>query len=311
MNPFESRFRRVCQAVAVLAFVAVSSNVVVAAKPVIALKPNHKHFLWKVESKTNTIYLVGSIHAARKELYPLPRVINQAFEKSDVLVTEVPMDAASLLAGGTKMIQAATLPMGDTLDKHLDKETRKLLAEYSKKSKFPVAGLQRFRPWLAGMMIMQLEMPRHGYSAQHGIDQHFVNRARKKKMPMKGLETYDDQISIFANLPEKKQLKFLKETLKETGKLGAMLDGMFSAWKRGDVKKLDELALKDLRKDDDKALYQGLIVKRNNAWMKTIVKWLKGPKKTYFIVVGSGHLLGKEGLVEQLRAMKKYKIQQY
>ena len=42
-----------------------------------------KTFLWKVQSKTNTVYVMGSIHYLKKEMYPLNEKIENAFEKSD------------------------------------------------------------------------------------------------------------------------------------------------------------------------------------------------------------------------------------
>jgi len=47
-----------------------------------------KSFLWKVQSRGNTVYLLGSIHLLRKEIYPLHRKIEEAFDRSAVLVVE-------------------------------------------------------------------------------------------------------------------------------------------------------------------------------------------------------------------------------
>ena len=47
-----------------------------------------KNFLWKVQSKTNTVYLLGSIHYLKKEAYPLNEKIEKAFDQSDILVVE-------------------------------------------------------------------------------------------------------------------------------------------------------------------------------------------------------------------------------
>ena len=47
-----------------------------------------KHFLWEVASLTNRIYLYGTIHAGRKEWFPLPAAIEDAFNDSAVLVVE-------------------------------------------------------------------------------------------------------------------------------------------------------------------------------------------------------------------------------
>jgi len=47
-----------------------------------------KTFLWKVRSKTNTVYLLGSIHLFKKDLYPLNARIEEAFAQSDLLAVE-------------------------------------------------------------------------------------------------------------------------------------------------------------------------------------------------------------------------------
>src|SRR4030042_6914079 len=47
---------------------------------------NQKNFLWKVQSKTGTVYMLGSIHLLKKEVYPLNEKIEDDFDKSDVLV---------------------------------------------------------------------------------------------------------------------------------------------------------------------------------------------------------------------------------
>ena len=49
---------------------------------------NGKHFLWQVDSPTTRIYLMGSIHLLRQDVYPLAPVIEEAFAASDILVLE-------------------------------------------------------------------------------------------------------------------------------------------------------------------------------------------------------------------------------
>jgi len=52
-----------------------------------------KSLLYKVSSETSTVYILGSIHLAKQELYPLDKTIREAYSKSDVLVVE--LDAES------------------------------------------------------------------------------------------------------------------------------------------------------------------------------------------------------------------------
>ena len=45
-----------------------------------AVAGNQKNFLWKIQSKTNTVYLLGSVHFMKKEIYPLNKEIEDAFQ---------------------------------------------------------------------------------------------------------------------------------------------------------------------------------------------------------------------------------------
>src|SRR6478672_7160250 len=44
--------------------------------------------MWKATSATNTVYLLGSIHLASPDMYPLPAQIEAAFRNSAVLIVE-------------------------------------------------------------------------------------------------------------------------------------------------------------------------------------------------------------------------------
>jgi len=48
-----------------------------------------KPFLWRVTSQNATVYLLGSLHAATIDMYPLPDALYTAFDKSNYLVVEI------------------------------------------------------------------------------------------------------------------------------------------------------------------------------------------------------------------------------
>ncbi len=50
---------------------------------------NKKNFLWEVKSDSSTVYLLGSIHIGKKEMYPLNLIIENAFDECNNLVVEV------------------------------------------------------------------------------------------------------------------------------------------------------------------------------------------------------------------------------
>ena len=77
--------------------------------------------LWEVKSDTATVYLLGSVHVARSDIYPLDGRIEKAFQTSQVLVVEANMlDQRADQA--MHMMATAAYPPGDSVDKHISKE---------------------------------------------------------------------------------------------------------------------------------------------------------------------------------------------
>ncbi|MCK5639879.1 MAG: TraB/GumN family protein, partial [Gammaproteobacteria bacterium] len=48
-----------------------------------------KCFLWEIQSKNSTVYLLGSLHMLRPEMYPLNACMEQAYEQAHVIAVEV------------------------------------------------------------------------------------------------------------------------------------------------------------------------------------------------------------------------------
>src|SRR3569832_968705 len=56
--------------------------------------PAARRFLfWRVSSPGSTVYLLGSIHFGRPEMYPLSSAIDQAYARADALVVEADVTA--------------------------------------------------------------------------------------------------------------------------------------------------------------------------------------------------------------------------
>ena len=65
-----------------------------AAPP--AAAPVKKAMFWKVSSADNVAYLLGSIHLGSKDMYPLAKEIEDAFERSAALIVEVDINHVDL-----------------------------------------------------------------------------------------------------------------------------------------------------------------------------------------------------------------------
>lgn len=268
-------------------------------------KDTSQHILWKVTSKDGqTGYLVGSVHALKPNIYPLATVYQRAFKNSDQLVFEVNID--SLKAHRFSLMRRfGYLPSGTMLKDTLSGQTYQLLKKQLGSLGLPIARFQRMKPWLVSIVIMDMKLRKAGY--REGIDQHFFTRAQKAGKQRIGLESPAFQFRLLDNLSSVLTEKYIKHSLHKADRTVSQINKIVSAWKRGDVTRLDSLVDGAMRRDNP-ALYKALVLKRNRNWMPKIMRLLNNSKTT-MIIVGAGHMVGKNGLVSQLRR-QGYQVQQ-
>jgi len=269
---------------------------------IFSLSAEAKSLLYKVNSKTSTVYVLGSIHLAKPELYPLNSEITSAYKNSDILVVEVdPSSAESAQTMQKTMVDLGLYKGGKTLQTELTSKTYKALKTYTTKANIPLQKMQMMRPWVVMVQLTITEMMRLGYSPELGIDQHFLNLASQDKKEVLELETAQEQMALLSKEDPVFQDKLLYYTLESMHDLEPMLDDMYRGWKRGDEKAFEEIMMTPVEEDPSlKEVYYELITKRNYAMTKKIEGFLK-TNKDYFVVVGSGHVIGEEGIVALLR----------
>jgi uncharacterized protein YbaP (TraB family) len=266
-------------------------------------------FLWKVTSPTNTVYLLGSIHVATEDFYPLPEEVEKAFAASKVLAVEVDLTKVDAGAMQGAMMEKGMYPGGDSVARHVPKETLEKLRAYFAGKGMPAAALEQFRPWALAVTITMLEMQTMGYSAEMGIDKHFMDSAGNK--PIVELETADAQIALLSGFPEKLEAEFLASTLESMADSKKLMGQMVEAWKAGDAETLERITLTEPLKErpDLRGVYAKMFDERNVKMAAKVEGFLKKRQQPHFVVVGAGHLIGDKGIVKLL-AKKGFKVEQ-
>ena len=89
-----------------------------------------KSFLWQANSNETTVYLLGSVHMGVPSMYPMPRVIQQAYQNSDVIVVEVNENAGNPLEVQQTMQMMGMYPGSETIADHVDNTTYQALTRY-------------------------------------------------------------------------------------------------------------------------------------------------------------------------------------
>ncbi len=266
-----------------------------------------KHFLWRATGNSSTVYLLGSVHFMKQEAYPLNKVIEDAFEKCDTLAVEA--DINNVTYNTLDLIRRAGFyEAGDSLANHISRHTYSYVTEEASRLGLPVMALDRQKPWFIGITMSALELMRSGYDPNFGIDKHFLTKATGKKSVVE-LESLEYQIELLAGLPDDEQESFLMYTLKDLKTLGDEADTLMTAWKTGDTSRIASILAKTAESDSNlKAVYKKIMTDRNRNMVRKIATYLNS-KGRIFVVVGAGHMVGNDGIIELLRK-KGFKVDQ-
>jgi len=257
-------------------------------------------FLWEVVSVTNRAYLFGTIHAGKKDWYPLAGPIEEAFADSKVLVVEA--DISNIAA----MSQAAppTYDPPDALAKHVPPADYarflKLLPRYGMHE----AQLAQLKPFMAVSVLMFNEWARLGYVPRFGVDSYLIDKAKAEAKPIKEIEGLQTQVQLLDSITEAEHRLAFDGTLKalESGLTGEQITGMVNAWQSGDPKLMLEIAQRYNEViPGAKELEEKFVWSRHGSMVAKIEGYLNESKDRHFIAVGSLHLAGPRGLVEALR----------
>jgi uncharacterized protein YbaP (TraB family) len=255
--------------------------------------------LWRVESDSTVVYIMGSVHALPKSYYPLDTILDRSLDSSDILVLEVDLDEGAAMQLAQRVMTGAVLDEGQTLSSVLSKKTYAMTKARLKKSGIDIAMFERLEPWAVGLMLMGLELRTTGFSGDLGVDAHFSDRARSESKEVIGLETVEDQLGVFESMAPPTQEEFLRQMLTDGDATSSTLKGLAAAWRRGDLKSTEK-SLAQMRRDT--SFYQAMLVNRNRAWLPKIEAFLNDSSRRYLVVVGAAHLVGRDGVIEMLKA---------
>lgn len=265
--------------------------------------------LWKVSDKDNAVYLLGSFHLLRPGDYPLSSDADAAFADAERVLFELSPEEMRSPALPQLMAQAAIRTDGKTLQQDLDAET---WARFEAWGRTNQATLQQmglspqmltvFEPWFIAVTISIVEMTKQGLDPNLGLDNHFMDKAKIAGKPTGGLERAQEQIGVLDGMDASEQRQFVTEALEQADKGSAETERLHQAWRRGDAEGLWAGMAADMKRQYPR-LYQRINVDRNDAWVPKIRHILTQPgDDDALVVVGALHLLGKDGVVEKLKA---------
>jgi uncharacterized protein len=253
--------------------------------------------LWKITGNglQKPSYLFGTYHFLSNGFVDTLPAVKNAYAASDAVVGELvvdssiqaPMMEASLLKGTTLQQE---LP--DTLFTTINKW-------FTEEAGFGLAELNQVSPFAVMSFVMALTQKKY-FPVKPGeiqLDTYFQQVAKKDGKKVMGLETIQMQIkALFGQMTIQRQVALLSDLFKEKDELKKMVGIMNTAYTSQNLDELQRLMYGSAYKPEET---KALLDDRNNYWMQQLPALMN--EQPLFVAVGALHLVGKTGLVNQLK----------
>jgi len=262
-------------------------------------KGYNNSLIYKIQSDTNTVYILGSIHILAEEYYPLTRAFSYSYFNSQKVIFEIDPEILFSLSPNKTVENYHYFQDGNTLEKVLHRKTLKLLKKRVANMGLDFESINKLKPWAVNKIIGRSPLSTNDFRPDLGIEYYFYRLAKDAGKPTGGLETIEDQLDIDDKLPLRMQDKILRETLtvsdsKETEKKFLHL---VKNWHQGNFSELEHIIQE--QKAKNLTYHNSLLTNRNKRWIPQIENFLLEDKNV-LVIVGAAHLVGDDGLVALL-----------
>jgi hypothetical protein len=257
--------------------------------------PEAKPAMWKLSDPDTTIYLFGTVHVLPSDLKWRTARFDQTVGQAKELVLEI-NDQDDKAAIGQLYKRLAFSPgLPPVLDR-VPADKRDALAAAIEKAGLKPAQLDPMETWAVAVTLGASMYAGMGASPDNGVENQL--RASFKDRPVEGLETTEQQLGYFDDMPEETQRKLLVSMVDDMKSATMDFQKMVSAWSSGDTGAIARTFDDELKKAPEIA--KVLIDQRNANW----VQWLKhrlDQPGTVMVAVGAGHLAGKGSVIDLLQ----------
>ncbi len=262
--------------------------------------------IWQVEGNGTTLYIGGTVHVLSKADYPLPKEYDEVYSKAEELVFEADIAAMSdpTLAG--QIMMSSMYTDDRTLSSVLNEESYSKLSKECKKAGIDIKKMEKLKPSMVILTLTMMSLQDMGIG-EEGVDQKFYSKAKEDGKDLDFFETVKEQVNMITSMGEGNESEYVLHSLNDLKDTEDMMTEILADWKKGTSGIINE-TLDEMKKDYPN-IYKTLVLDRNNAWMPKIDSFLED-KDVEFILVGTLHLHGSDGLITQLKN-KGYNVVQY
>ena len=277
-----------------------------------------KGLLWKATNGENTLYLLGTIHLDRSNVYPLHKSLRDAIDASQMVSFELDLNDQEGIA---QLAALQTYSDGTTLADHIEPALYERVQRAAEALGMGPNDFDIYKPWALASTFSTLSMTDETTANNMAIDIYVNARAVNAGKTIDSVETYAFQGGIFDGLSPEYQAIYLDSGLTlleismglaepdpevaEAAQLQEeILEGMFQAWKDRDPEAFSKVYGKESVINSDDELNSKLFTERDPGMIAAAAEYLELPgENTVLLAVGAGHMADPGGIVSGLREL--------
>jgi uncharacterized protein YbaP (TraB family) len=268
--------------------------------------PYGQGVFWRIDSDDVTAsHLLGTFHLPDSRIADLPSAVTDALTGADSLTLEITSAEMMTGEGAERLNAAMTLPAEQDLTGIVGSEVMAEIAGLLGADETAMTQLARLQPW--AMSIVVLTVPSQKRMLQSGqialpLDQLLEMRAREAGKPVYGLETVDEQVSVFESLSTPDQVAMLNQALDLADPASNEMERLIALYLAGDIAAILAEAEKLPPGADPQAMQAFLraMFEQRNQRMADRLAGEQLKTGNAFIAVGAGHLAGEAGVLSLL-----------
>lgn len=303
----------------VIAFLIVLITNLVSNKNEIVLKYNLYDFmsediamdppLWKITSNNNSIYMMGSIHFATSNTYPVPDYIIDIYKRSDIIAVEYDFSHLSEQET-TKYYDSLTSDVSiyDVFSEMGYKKVSDYLSGFSLDDN----SIKSLSPNFIQLFVTSDLLTKTENYLPYGIDDYFISLAYQDKKEICNIESIDVQINAATAASDELIEYMTLDIIDNPERYVAELAELYTTWKKGDEQKIynlctDYSGIPEELLNDYNSYINTVYLNRNINMTDMVEQYLSNGDNVFFIV-GTAHFGGESGIINMLQ-QKGYLIE--
>lgn len=263
---------------------------------------------WKIEHDgLKPSFLLGTAHVTDPRVTNLTPAMAQALDGASAVALELAelRDTQAMAMAILKNARLMVLPPGQTLWDLIADADEPAIRDNPNLPQGTAAALFGYQPWVvAGMLSIPLCETERKAANLDVLDTKIARIAGERNIPLFGLETVEEQLTVLAGMPMDAQVKYLLAVAKLGGRSADFFETLMALYAAQNVAAyMPFISRTEALSASDRELMafveNDLIAKRNHRMAERAAALLA--MGNAFIAVGALHLSGDGGLVELIR----------